>query len=514
MDLNNDIQKVNANKDINEFHLSKLFSEVQKKNRVIAKSFKENHWKLFHKTSPDRYTFINFNMLDSYAHTINKNLVKVWIIDLLMKYEAKTVSHYYTQLNRFLELSNGFDSNYIEEVNDILISDMSSKVVKNKYNLVRKVLEFLDYTEIKIDPQYYKLLSMAKQQYKYEKANRVLPSSSSILTFSYYLEKFFTENLTTEREMKERIILYYPILLWWKITLIIPMRIGEFCYMGRDCFSKEGKKYYLSFRRNKAGKKKVKFEINEEIFELLQRYVEATKDYGESITLISYKSLKKIKNGVGTARAKNDMRYFNIDNFALCLKNFYTKIIEDKYKIFLDDSEKLRPNDTRHLSFISLMMQGYNPSLIQEIGGHETIERQYEYSYHPEFWVDNEIYQLKKMHSLEILQVENKVGNIENDLEIKAFKKGTSDFKGELEIGYCSDSEQRCESLSSCFFCSHWRIDSTELFNKKAEIMNQMYKKRADISSLVTDYLNMIKELYKINEQSDSFNIDTETKTM
>src|SRR5699024_6406548 len=120
-----------------------------------------------------------------------------------------------------------------------------------------------------------------------------------------------------------------------------------------------------------------------------------------------------------------DMRYFNIDNFALCLKNFYTKIIEDKYKIFLDDSEKLRPNDTRHLSFISLMMQGYNPSLIQEIGGHETIERQYEYSYHPEFWVDNEIYQLKKMHSLEILQVENKVGNIENDLEIKAFKKGT-----------------------------------------------------------------------------------------
>ncbi len=37
----------------------------------------------------------------------------------------------------------------------------------------------------------------------------------------------------------------------------------------------------------------------------------------------------------------------------------------------VEQEYQLRPNDSRHIAFISLMMQGYSPIEIARLGGHQ-----------------------------------------------------------------------------------------------------------------------------------------------
>src|SRR5699024_11489185 len=74
---------------------------------------------------------------------------------------------------------------------------------------------------------------------------------------------------------------------------------------------------------------------------------------------------------------------------------------------------------------------------------------------------------------------------------LKAFEAPTSDFKGELEIGYCSDSLIRCEA-NECMLCSHWRIDLNELEVKHDLIVEKVNKKRNNL-------LDLMNFIYKIH---------------
>ncbi|BCC00639.1 hypothetical protein BCJMU51_2846 [Bacillus cereus] len=74
---------------------------------------------------------------------------------------------------------------------------------------------------------------------------------------------------------------------------------------------------------------------------------------------------------------------------------FY-RAIERVYDFKVEQEYQLRPNDTRHLAFMSLMMQGYSPVEIARLGGHKTIQTQLHYSSHKEYWVDSEVFKLMK----------------------------------------------------------------------------------------------------------------------
>ncbi|BCD15390.1 hypothetical protein [Bacillus cereus] len=74
---------------------------------------------------------------------------------------------------------------------------------------------------------------------------------------------------------------------------------------------------------------------------------------------------------------------------------FY-RAIERVYDFKVEQEYQLRPNDTRHLAFMSLMMQGYSPVEIARLGGHKTIQTQVHYSSHKEYWVDSEVFKLMK----------------------------------------------------------------------------------------------------------------------
>lgn len=152
----------------------------------------------------------------------------------------------------------------------------------------------------------------------------------------------------------------YPLAIWWRLTTIIPMRASEFCLIKRDCLSVDKDKYYLHLPRTKQNTKRVqimdKVAIDEEMYQLIKRYIDLTNQYGETDTLISYRSIMSVKDSVRGYIQKNTNQ-FNRRNLETLIPRFY-RTIEQVYDFKVEQEYHLRPNDSRHIAFMSLMMQG------------------------------------------------------------------------------------------------------------------------------------------------------------
>ncbi|MDA1570027.1 site-specific integrase, partial [Bacillus cereus] len=255
----------------------------------------------------------------------------------------------------------------------------------------------------------------------------------------------------------------YPLVIWWRLTTIIPMRASEFCLIERNCLVADEDKYYVKLPRIKQNANRVqvmdKVAIDEEMYQLINRYIELTNQFGKTDTLISYRSIMDVKNNTSNrGYFQKNVNQFNRKNLDGMIARFY-RTIEQVYDFKVEPEHQLRPNDTRHLAFMSLMMQGYSPVEIARLGGHKTIQTQLHYSNHKEYWVDCEVFKLMKKVKNTSLSTES-VGTIPDEVKLKAYgDEGT--YKQKMKIGFCKDEEQKCES-KRCYFCSHWGIELKE----------------------------------------------------
>src|SRR5699024_6042173 len=129
-----------------------------------------------------------------------------------------------------------------------------------------------------------------------------------------------------------------------------------------------------------------KIEINESMYHLLINYIELTEEYGESETLISYRSLIYADNSGRRELQKRDLDSFNKNNLEKLLKRFYKEVINEYYQINVYIYHTLSTKNTSNIYFVSQMMQGISPIAIARLGGHRTIAEQHYYSFHKEYW--------------------------------------------------------------------------------------------------------------------------------
>ncbi len=87
--------------------------------------------------------------------------------------------------------------------------------------------------------------TLFSQHMKGLKLQRVLASFENYFKFNDYLEQFWMN-----AEEKERIF-YFPIFLWWKLTVILPLRPTEFVLIPRRCLSRENGENILTVRRTR-----------------------------------------------------------------------------------------------------------------------------------------------------------------------------------------------------------------------------------------------------------------------
>jgi len=412
--------------------ITNLILELKSKGIFLSKSFHDDVWLFSHEYSPGRSIKLDFNKIVVDLNKDDLLLIKYWVGSLLEKYRPSTCIHYFNNFSKAVNITNFFSLDRLNFFVKWLLEDHISD--NDKTYLLSNVFSFFDFSEIHNSTDYLAKLYDIRNKIKFTKNPIELPSSKYILLFSYYLENYFLDiennECFDETETLNKKILYYPILIWWNLTTIIPIRSTEFCIIKRNCLSEESDKYFITITRIKTPLDQ-KFEINESVYQLLNNYIAHTEDYGESETLISYRSLVYVDNTERRRLQKKDLNSFNKNNLDKLLNRFYKEVLNEYYQINIPKNQKLSPNDTRHIAFVSLMMQGISPIEVAHLGGHKTIAAQYHYSFHKEYWIDNEVFKLIKNYT-SISKFDNSIRYIPEEIKLKAFEPPTSSFRGDF----------------------------------------------------------------------------------
>lgn len=518
---NDDIDSLSDSSFIIEESVKLAANIIKKESLHVTGSFHDNEWVFYaNKLNTGQIRNFKFNKLDLYnkKHHIPKNfkvIVKCWLADLISKYQISTAQGNYSKLLNFLKYTNGFQPLKIDEFfNWFEKTDSISN--KEKQNTILVTLNFLDYSDLNIGDIYIKPLIELRNKIPNKKSSRVLPPSAEILSFSKSIDLFYNDVINSSDNNLKHLndkYTYYPIVIWWKLTTIIPLRPGEFCAIKRDCIYKNKDGYFLYLPRHKYPKKhpnvldKVKIDIN--TYELISKYIMETNQFGDTETLISYNSILQTSSAyIYNIRLnqKKNIKVFNHNQLSLFINQFYERIMKNKYGFYTLDEHKLKPNDTRHLAIFSLMMQGVSPVEIARLANHKTISMQLNYSSHTEYWIDSQVFELlqnfkfsnaKENTSNNALQL---TPHMPDNVLLRAFKPPTTQnyYMPLKDIGYCSDEQQRCET-EECIYCSHWRVSVKELNEKKSLIKTKLANSKKNVYELI-EFLKNIHSLILSDE--------------
>ncbi|PDY61939.1 hypothetical protein COM87_02620 [Bacillus thuringiensis] len=489
----------NAKEIIAELTLNKVFLDGK---------FDDDSWVLINNKEINIHKYFNFeDILD----TEIKIKVKCWILNYLLTIAPSSATAYLNHLKKFLLLTNYLSCLDIDEIE----ASLNEFKLSIRYPILISGINFLDYiygsqvTKSKMELFSNQLRSIISKFYFSN--TRDLPPYKDVIRFSFILTSF-SKSWDKKLELK-----FFPVLLWWKLTSVIPMRPSEFCSIRRNCLSFQGNNFFITLPRQKQKATSKTFEvpntlsISKEVYNLIERYIHISDPYGKTNTLISAAAYRSTLNyPTQSKRKKLNQNFFVLYMFNKLLHAFYSEVVKDIYdlapieklkwlkeknnviKLEADDNLsafitekqiiKIQPNDTRHFAICSMMIQGFNPLAIARMAGHQYIESQYHYQKHIEFFIDSKAYEATILNRL---TNSSRDTNYHSTLAIKDLinrslaPEEMFEYKEEVEIGYCTDELKRCESRI-CIFCSKNWIPREEIeinFKEIIELKTEYNKK-------------------------------------
>lgn len=523
----------------NEVYLAdfiKRYSEWINKSGILLKESKKykssgkfcsDIWIFYHELSQSCHILKFYELYkmkdDGLLNDYEIDLFKCWLIETIMnEYECSSVYRRYSEMKKFILSTKNFDIDIIKSNKGNFIHTFLAKK-ESTYNhgiyFICEYISFLDDIGLACESHLLVLSEFNEYSLNNEISIRQLPSNKDVLAFNYYLNKFFYE-------IKDNNLLNYykPLLLWWKITMVIPMRASEFAYkLKRDCLSIVNDRYYLLINRLKikSNSRKSglipllnKIELTKELYDLIDEYIKSTNFDKQSQTLISYESIKKFRNDYSLNSSYKNITLskdisnkmfpeaFNRSNLNNLINCFYKNIIENYYN-YTDTQRRLLPGDTRHFAFSNLILQGVSPVEIAMLGGHTTLRSQASYTGHIEYYIDSEI--------LNFIGNRNIQTSIDNELIINIIfnkpqvcpKLVVDCIPTEDGIGFCTlDFENDnilCNDYECCIFCQKWWCEPT----------NDNYIKAKKY--IESDYLMPLQQTIK-EEESFLFNLLSQAK--
>jgi len=137
----------------------------------------------------------------------------------------ETLERLFLSIVKVIQSTNNFNLEDLDNKNGDVITTLLAKESQNNHISYygSEYIYFLEDINLANKGHLIVLdrLQSSKNQIKCKM--RVLPESKDIFAFDYYLKKFYT------KENNENLLNFYkPVLLWWKITNVIPMRPSEF----------------------------------------------------------------------------------------------------------------------------------------------------------------------------------------------------------------------------------------------------------------------------------------------
>jgi hypothetical protein len=516
--------------------------------------FDEDKW-IFRNNISDYQIIIKFDDINSFFK-FNKNrisadieiAVKCWVAYQLQERAPETARVNLNYLKTLFYMTYGLDESRIADLEENLRNGFLSiypnkegrtekgKIVKQFINASLNFLRF--YGDDKYQNIIY-TLSEVNSCIKSEISLRSIPSTKDVFLFSDILEDWYRNKLHYHT------LLFYPVLIWWNLTTLLPMRISEFCLIQRNCLSYKDDRPFISIpriKKKRVGKAREEITwdslpIKKELHSLIFEYIKLTEMHLNTNRLICRTSIEEhlsVKNEESKDFTRTDMRKI--------LSLFYEKIIFENHKINVNtsgydskefrgkslinasyDSTKivermLRANDTRTLSIINLMMQGKDRVEIARLAGHFDIASQYSYQNHLKHWVDSEVFRLAENFNVQD-------GEISSDKTLyfldRVYEESWLNYESNsipqniipLKIGFCKDESMPCPSASVrrnyCFFCKHWGITVNQLEEKRELIKEEL---NVVYGSLMSN-INFLVSLHNLNELNDYGEFNQEYKS-
>lgn len=476
---------------------TQMFDEFKKTGVIINDRFEDTIWLLADKDK--RITKISFNI---YSLPIYKESLRYYVLlELRQENSLKTIQGKIQFIKQAILVTKGFEDSQCYSQLESFLNNKSASVIFKYATSLAKYLLFIGYEEQD------DLIILCKQfAYGYTNTVRNLPVFKDVLTFDWIIRDFQKKWTDTEKEI------YFPIILWWNITLIIPMRIKEFILLSRECAQENNGKYTITVPRAKKQARKIHsidvtdtLTISKRIYDLIQEYICITNENSNNEYLLSYyhycKSQRYQKTHGNAFKNKKDKTKFEEGQLYTLLKNFYEEIVTKKYGLSL---QYIKPLDTRHFAFCNMMFQGFNMLTIARIGGHSSLDAQMHYFNHLEYFSQSSIQYLSDQYR-KIPHISLNTEGISNDSNIKkifskSFLNQLSQAELEelprMEYGYCLYSPTNCP-VGDCRYCEYFFIPYSEFnlelykwLNDESEFLWRRIKEQLLLFKTITKNMN------------------------
>lgn len=423
------------------------------------------------------------------------------LLELRQENSLKTIQGKIQFIKQAILVTKDFEDSQCYYQLESFLNNKSASVIFKYATSLAKYLLFIGYEEQD------DLITLCKQfAYGYTNTVRNLPDFKDVLTFDWIIRDFQKKWTDTEKEI------YFPIILWWNITLIIPMRIKEFILLSRECAQVNNGKYTLTVPRAKKQARKIHniditdtLTISKRIYDLIQEYICITNENSNNEYLLSYyhycKSQRYQKTHGNAFKNKKDKTRFEEGQLYTLLKNFYEEIVTKKYGLSL---QYIKPLDTRHFAFCNMMFQGFNMLTIARIGGHSSLDAQMHYFNHLEYFSQSSIQHLSDQYR-KMPYVSLHTEGISNDGNIKKlFSKSflnqlsKADLKKlpRMEHGYCLHNPKDCP-VGDCRYCEYFFIPNDEFnldlyrwLSDESEILWRRIKEQLLLFQTITKNMN------------------------
>ncbi|ENY99820.1 hypothetical protein HMPREF1092_02956 [Clostridium thermobutyricum] len=461
---------------------NKIFFEELKEKGFIEGEFTGSLWKI--KQNNDgisrgrnlRWRKGETNDMKSFILEVCKNKIGV-----------EQIAEYFNRIEKAIDESDFFE-NFEKFKSYYQNSDLNEKW---KYKIFLGA--YLRYLNNKDHSKYRELLEVRLRVPI--KRVREIPDFKSILFFEYVFKQFL-EKASYEARME-----YFPLILWWQVTSVIPTRTSELIDIKKEYFYKKNGDFYLKIPTKKEFSyiKKIKktlklreFKITNNIGILIEEYLN-NKNYKGNY-LIS----KDINNKYGKFKIYTER--FETYQLRKMLENFYENVVfrelKEEYKI-----KKMKLGDTRHLAIMNLILQEVDPYIVKEMCGHRDINAHLHYINHAKTYAESKILVLTDMFSI---QKKNILGV---EVENKRLKKMELMKTGIFKIGdyYCTrygDNIKRFPEwcISECEECKYsiFAGENKEKGKYINKIENDIYLLKKYIGS---ELVKKLKEDGTVNEK-------------
>lgn len=437
----------------------RYFMELKKEGAFLNDSYDDDLWLCFEdKDSPVR----RLSFADMEEHPEIMAVVKNYLLVklCLQKSSLNTVRKRLLHVRHFMQDTEFMNPDNVKDY-QMLLGTWNN----NKKREIISIKEFLLFSNLEYAELYY---DQVKNITKEMDAYRELPDFQGILLFDCIVKDYWEKVKNSEERYR-----LFPVILWWKLTTVIPIRPIEFFNLKRDCVYERNGRYYFKIERLKSeyGRKRVvsdivtDFELNEELYFLLHDYVEYCNGIDECKYLISPPTCDAIyRESVLNTREK-----FTFEKMNKYYKIFQSEIIYGQYHYKMVRSRNTKKGeipyiyygDTRHLAIINMMLQGVNPVYIAQIAGHHTLEAQTGYYTHLETFTTAKSYVLNQFMKKSYLFTREdacdvNVGEkeIEKQLMGADYYKLPKVAKGQGRCG-CKNFPYECNHRS-CIFCKYF----------------------------------------------------------